>query len=103
MTITRTINNSSTSEMTNSVTGVKLTITATLTPTELEAAYRTRHMQYLVEDAKRQCNDLNYHNLIDADFINLAVRFEENKDCNRADNDTWESIITEYVRQKGLV
>lgn len=35
---------------------------------------------------------------MDFDFDYLAEMFEENHDCNIADNDQWQNIIEEYIR-----
>lgn len=49
------------------------------------------------EDAMRQAEDRSIE-LSDDEAINLAQVFSKRKDCNVADNDIWDDIITEYMR-----
>lgn len=71
-----------------------------LTAAELETAYRERHMQYLVEDAKHRsedCLDQDYLDSMDeADYEIIAEMFDNEHDCNIADNDQWYHIIKRY-------
>lgn len=54
------------------------------------------HNQAL-EDAMNQAEDRNIK-LSEEEAMNLAQVFNKRKDCNVADNDIWDDIIAEYMR-----
>lgn len=63
-----------------------------------EQIYRANH----IEDAKRQVDD--YYDsdeeaiskFTEEDYNAMAAEFEENHDCNIADNDQWQEIIRKF-------
>lgn len=70
-----------------------------------EKVFRTVQHEYFVQDAINQVTTyLENQNVPpelfegDFDFNYLAELFEENKDCNVADNDTWQNLIDNYVK-----
>lgn len=70
-----------------------------------EMTYRAVQRQYRIEDAKehlaRQLLDdpvLKFFN--NEDYNNLVDLFEKRQDCNIAENDVWENVIIEYLREK---
>lgn len=84
----------------------------------IEKIYRKREHQYLVEDAKSQY--LNYLFGDNVDYTEsdmefalsniekekgkniwdiFVAEFEENQDCNIADNDTWQNAIREVLKR----
>ena len=68
-----------------------------------EKIYREMQHSYYVADAINQVNDYieNVNQGLCSSSFNydrLADLFEERKDCNVADNDTWQSIIGEYAQ-----
>ena len=74
-----------------------------LTQEQLELAYRKRERMYHIEDAKQLVNDYKqWYDLEDlviteGDYEVMAERFEDQHDCEVADNKIWELIIREYV------
>lgn len=99
-----------------------------LTDEELEKAFRFRDKQYMKGDAKRQLLDYfgldidDYdeselkdvqsvinekggsfilENLINDDDVleYLVGVFSEKPDCNAAENDTWQNIVEDYLRE----
>lgn len=99
-----------------------------LTDEELEKAFRFRDKQYMKDDAKRQLLDyfgldiddydedelgdvqkvidekggtFNLEELADNDSVleYLVEMFSEDQDCNAAENDTWQNIIEDYLRE----
>lgn len=78
----------------------------TLTPEEVKHAYEHQRALYQEEDAKRHLADFGDDNKqyagvikkLDAnDLSGLACIFENRQDCNRAENDIWESVIEDYL------
>lgn len=70
----------------------------------IEAAYRIQEHRYYTEDAKRHAdayvedNDIKLTKpLDDDDYDWLAMTFESDHDCNAADNDQWDFIVSDYV------
>lgn len=70
-----------------------------------EYIYREVQREYHIQDAMwHVSNYLERHNIdIDAnemnfDFDYMAEMFEENHDCNVADNDQWDCIVREYIK-----
>ena len=79
-----------------------------MTRQEKEKIFREMQLEYHVADAVRQVNDFLYVSGIDPDecemsfdYLYLAEKFEEEKDCNIPDNDTWQNLIMEYVKANG--
>lgn len=75
-----------------------------LSKEQLDAAYWKRERMFHIEDAMQQTQEYMYLNncVVDfdhGDFEVLAERFEENHDCNVADNVLWQNIIEEYVEE----
>ena len=72
--------------------------------------YREKEREYRVEDAFIQIErylDENGISLDDAaidgfDVEYLAQMFEENHDCNIADNDLWQDLIGQYIKVNDL-
>lgn len=78
---------------------------------ERERIYREVSHQYHIEDAQSQVWWYLHAHGVDADGFNidevfdlnyLASLFEKYHDCNVAENDMWQEIINEYVRQKEI-
>lgn len=73
---------------------------------DAEKIYRNKELEYLTQDAQHQMAAyLDSNNETEkAQFFNnedygsLAVLFQYNKDCNVADNITWENIIEQYIK-----
>lgn len=75
--------------------------------------YREVQHELYMEDAARhvedylswskECNGIMINPEITFDYDELARAFEENHDCNIADNDQWDHIIDSYVQGKELV
>lgn len=84
----------------------------------IEKIYRKREHQYHIEDAKSQYLDYLFGDNIDYtdDDVELALsniekekgkniwdifvaEFEKKKDCNIADNDTWQVVIREVIER----
>ena len=75
--------------------------------------YREVQHELYMEDAARhvedylswskECNGIMISPEITFDYDELARAFEENHDCNIADNDQWDHIIDSYVQGKELV
>lgn len=73
--------------------------------------YREKEREYHVEDAFIQIErylDENEISLDDAaiegfDVDYLAQLFEENHDCNIADNDLWQDLISQYIKANDMV
>lgn len=76
-----------------------------LTPEEMYNAYRTQDLAYLEEDARKHVSeyfeDSAYPDFSeDRGLIEVCVeRFEDESDCNVADNDTWDYIVTREVQK----
>lgn len=91
---------------------------ADLTPEEREQVYLEVELSHLVEDAEQQVANLielgfskreyrerdidylrwvKYHSLEQEDFVALAKIFQDEHDCNYADNDQWATLIEDYV------
>lgn len=74
-----------------------------LTREQLELAYRKRERMYHIEDAKQHVNDykqwcdLEGLEIPEGDYEVMAEQFEEQHDCEVADNRIWESIVQEYI------
>lgn len=70
------------------------------TPENLEKAFRIQDRKYHIYDAIYHCDEL-YPDIefSDEEYDLLAEKFEDEHDCNVADNDTWDNVIKEYVRQ----
>lgn len=94
----------------------------TLTPEEVEAAYREQFHNYLILDAEQHFSELyedeelfarTYRFTVDQAcdpgsphylLENLVTRFEHEQDCNIPENQTWESCIeTEMQRVRWQV
>ena len=72
---------------------------------EKERIYREVQRKYHIQDAKQQVETYLESNditpaTISFDYEYLAEQFEEEKDCNIADNDLWNKIIEDYVQEK---
>ena len=99
-----------------------------LTDEELEKAFRFRDKQYMKDDAKRQLLDYFGLDINDYDedelksvqkvidekggtfdlkelsnddntLEYLVEMFSEDQDCNATENDTWQNIIEDYLRE----
>lgn len=76
-----------------------------LTKEQLDLAYRKRERQYHIEDARQQVHEYLSSNDVafeftDGDYEVIAEIFEDNHDCNIADNDQWQYIIHNYIEEK---
>ena len=76
-----------------------------------EEIYREVLHEYHVEDAVSQVEQyLDYFTEVDPktfdgvfDYDYLATIFEENHDCNIADNVQWLEIIETYIRENDII
>ena len=75
-----------------------------------EEIFRTVQHTYHVQDAEEQVKDFIERNFASEelkklemtfDYDHLATLFEEQHDCNIADNDQWQMLIEEYCRANG--
>jgi hypothetical protein len=77
----------------------------TLTSQELESAYRERELMNLIQDARRHINvyceseEIGYipHGTRTKIEELCVARFEDQHDCNEAENDIWFSIVASVV------
>lgn len=74
-----------------------------------EQVFRNVQHDYFMQDAMNQVatyleSEDVPANLFEGcfDYDYLAELFEERKDCNVADNDTWRNIITEYIKANNI-
>lgn len=72
----------------------------------IEACYQHQLHQYHIQDAKVNTADYlqdDTTNIITSitedDYDVMATLFENRHDCNFADNDQWNSIISHYIKQ----
>lgn len=63
-----------------------------------EEIFRRIQKQYRIEDAKRHCENLCYNDMGEDDFEIIADEFLNNYDCNISENDQFENIINNYVK-----
>lgn len=81
-----------------------------LSSEDIERVYRAKAREYHAQDAKTHTKDLLENNAeiaacpwvlpietMDGMFNDMAQEFEDRKDCNRPDNDTWDDIVEEYI------
>lgn len=97
MTILRTINGG----------GQEIIVAISLSDEEAERTYREVEHNYLIQDA---CIHLDYYyesngmevpEEHDSGFIGVLVeRYDDERDCNIPENDTWYNIIDESVRER---
>ncbi len=75
-----------------------------------EEIFRAVQHTYHVQDAEDQVNDFVESRFTSEelkrlemtfDYDHLATLFEEQHDCNIADNDQWQMLIEEYCRANG--
>lgn len=79
---------------------------------DIEAAYRKQEHEYLRQDAERHLEEYfdghvrkyiqigspsDWNDLIEK----LVSMFEDMRDCNVSENDTWDSVIAKYVQEAG--
>lgn len=84
-----------------------------MTPQELEYAYRIRQLQYRLIDAEnavndelencRLCNNADDNIILscvsEEDFMQIVSFFEKNQDSNRDENSQWESAVRDYINK----
>lgn len=97
MTIYRTINGGN----------QEIIVAINLTGEETERAYREMEHSYLMQDAcihldnYYEDNDMKVPEEYDGDFIDLLVeRYEDERDCNVPENDTWDNVISENIKEE---
>lgn len=67
----------------------------------LERAFRIQKRNYLIEDAKNQCECLFSSEIFsDGDYETIVDIFENKADCNIADNDTWYTAIKIFLHKR---
>ena len=76
-----------------------------LTVSEIYEAYRKCRLIYRIEDAECHVADMDLservRNLFQpSDYKAIAERFINNHDCNLTENDQFECIIEDYVKEK---
>lgn len=80
-----------------------------MTHEEKVKIFREIEMEYLIEDARNHTENaydpsnpmsLCCECMTDEDFAALAEIFQDNHDCNIADNQQWEAIIENYINQE---
>ena len=78
-----------------------------LSPDEYEWFYRVREHDYLKQDAEKQLEEYfdgraeeDLHITDWNSFIErLVALYEDMRDCNIAENDTWTNVIAKYVKE----
>lgn len=65
-------------------------------PSLIETAYRTRELEYRINDAKTHASDTFGKTIDDATAEELALLFLGNYDCNITENDQWNNILSQY-------
>lgn len=67
----------------------------------LERAFRIQKRNYLIEDARDQCEYLfSSETFSDDDYETIVDIFEKKVDCNIADNDTWYTAIKIFLHER---
>ena len=71
------------------------------TPENLEKAFRIQERKYHIEDAIAHCREKHPEvGFSDEEYNLLAEKFEDKHDCNIADNDLWDVIINDYMKDR---
>lgn len=73
----------------------------------IKTCYEYQNHLYHIQDAKRQVSEYLDNNsklqlteeLTETDYDILATLFEENHDCNVADNIQWYNLVETYIKQ----
>jgi len=93
-------------------TNIREDIISSLTAEEKEKVYREVELQYRIYDARNHVREELDHyeenteeykelsSLTDDDYESLAYDFLDTYDCNRAENDQWETIIHNYLSEE---
>ena len=69
-------------------------------PTDLlNAIYRHQNLMNRIQDAKDHAEDMGI-DISEADAKEIAEEFIDNHDCNQTENDQFEGIINEFVKNR---
>lgn len=92
---------------------VDLSVVETLSDAALEAAYRKRQMQYLIQDAKNHTENYledmlettgrELPDIPEIIYESMAEEFLDRKDCNCPDNDVWYGIVKDYCEDSAYI
>lgn len=75
-----------------------------LTAQELEDAYREQEDKYLLEDAYSRVEEFEYDDsFAEDDYKNIVEQFKARRVSNISHYNTWQDVIDEYARQKGII
>lgn len=70
----------------------------------MQAVYRKVELEYRMDDAKNHVEYAGYDpdGFSETDYEEMAQLFAKRCDCDIDENSTWESVVKEYIEDKGV-